>query len=286
MAMALAKCPYCTMEMLATSVGGHVATCKEARRVLENKKRENKARGVPIDSGPALFKEEKREDGHTSCKFCGRFFVDDRIHQHVAICCRLRQARPASIGGVQTMLPGRIYNSAAARQGAQRVGCYQRLFIPRAQAESSGVLVRCAGAARKIGSRAAATIRPWTVLGVSRRGSLAEVRAAYKKLALQWHPDRHPEEQKAAAEVQFKAVTEAHDAMTRPWRRRRQPGRGQLALVDASSWREKRSAFLSAVREGRSGAAGLLEAGVRRQDCICDARQRTSSRYDDRNSEA
>jgi hypothetical protein len=45
----------------------------------------------------------------------------------------------------------------------------------------------------------------YAILGVSRDASEADIKKAYKKLALKWHPDRNLEN-KAAAEEKFKEV--------------------------------------------------------------------------------
>jgi curved DNA-binding protein CbpA len=236
-------------------LNGHIALCKAARRATGKQS----ASWVPgARDGAGAFPEEFRPDGHARCQFCGRFFIHGRLHDHQAICARLRQARPASLGGVRTQLPERIYNSAAARttQSMSFERQRQKLFIPRAMAERNGVLVRCAGVARKIGSRAAATLRPWTVLGVDRHATLADIKAAYRLLALEWHPDRHKPEMKAEAEARFKAIAEAYGAMTRP--RRKIPHRSQpLALVAPETWRKKHRDFVGTVRSGRFPASSV-----------------------------
>lgn len=249
----LTSCPYCGLEMAQVCLNGHIATCKAARRASEAR-RWNQASSGAADA-TAQFTQDSLCDGRMRCQFCGRAFTSTRIHAHVHICGALRQARPASIGGVRTQLPARVYHSAAARTtfsgsfDRQR----QRLFISRAAAEGQGVLVRCAGVARKIGSQAAATIRPWTVLGVTRHATCAEVKSAYHRLAKEWHPDRHPAAGKAEAEARFKAIAEAYDAMARP--RKRRQGRRQLALVAPESWRTKHEELVHAARSGRGGPA-------------------------------
>lgn len=49
----------------------------------------------------------------------------------------------------------------------------------------------------------------YEVLGVSRSASADEIKSAYRKAALKWHPDRNPEN-KQAAETNFREATEAY----------------------------------------------------------------------------
>jgi len=48
----------------------------------------------------------------------------------------------------------------------------------------------------------------YEVLGVARTAPVEEIKSAYRKAALQWHPDRNPEN-KTEAEVNFRECTEA-----------------------------------------------------------------------------
>src|SRR4029077_5499968 len=53
----------------------------------------------------------------------------------------------------------------------------------------------------------------YEVLGVSRTSSVEEIKSAYRKAALQWHPDRNPEN-KEVAEVKFRECTEAYSVLS------------------------------------------------------------------------
>jgi molecular chaperone DnaJ len=53
----------------------------------------------------------------------------------------------------------------------------------------------------------------YEVLGVARTATVEEIKAAYRKCALKWHPDRHPED-KAEAEVKFRESTEAYSILS------------------------------------------------------------------------
>jgi molecular chaperone DnaJ len=53
----------------------------------------------------------------------------------------------------------------------------------------------------------------YEILGVSRTASVEEIKGAYRKAALKWHPDRNPEN-KSEAEVKFRECTEAYSVLS------------------------------------------------------------------------
>eukprot|EP00997_Jenningsia_sp_PLL12_P005790 NODE_2322_length_944_cov_11.387709_g1911_i0.p4 GENE.NODE_2322_length_944_cov_11.387709_g1911_i0~~NODE_2322_length_944_cov_11.387709_g1911_i0.p4 ORF type:complete len:120 (+),score=38.22 NODE_2322_length_944_cov_11.387709_g1911_i0:507-866(+) len=57
------------------------------------------------------------------------------------------------------------------------------------------------------------------LLSITSVASELEIKAAYKKAALEWHPDKHPEETREAAEKKFKDVGEALEVLTDPIKR-------------------------------------------------------------------
>jgi len=59
----------------------------------------------------------------------------------------------------------------------------------------------------------------YDILGVGRTASTQEIKAAYRKLALKYHPDHNPNDKKA--EDRFKEVSEAYDALSDPEKRKR-----------------------------------------------------------------
>jgi len=67
----------------------------------------------------------------------------------------------------------------------------------------------------------------YEVLGVARDASADDVKKAYRKLALKWHPDRHKAEDREKAEAEFKRVNEAYEVLSDPEKRKRYDQFGQ-----------------------------------------------------------
>jgi len=58
----------------------------------------------------------------------------------------------------------------------------------------------------------------YDILGVSKSASAEEIKKAYRKQALEWHPDRHKDD-KEAAEKRFKEINEAYQVLSNPQKR-------------------------------------------------------------------
>lgn len=59
----------------------------------------------------------------------------------------------------------------------------------------------------------------YSILGIDRNASDDQIKSAYKKLALKWHPDRHAnesEDKKKEAEEKFKEIAEAYSVLSDP----------------------------------------------------------------------
>ena len=54
----------------------------------------------------------------------------------------------------------------------------------------------------------------YEVLGVDKNATPEELKKAYRKLALQYHPDRNPGDKEA--EEKFKEAAEAYDVLSNP----------------------------------------------------------------------
>ncbi len=70
----------------------------------------------------------------------------------------------------------------------------------------------------------------YEVLGVSRDATEEEIKKAYRKLAMQYHPDRNPGNQEA--ELKFKEVAEAYEVLKDPQKRQRYDRFGHSGLKE------------------------------------------------------
>jgi curved DNA-binding protein CbpA len=61
---------------------------------------------------------------------------------------------------------------------------------------------------------------PYIELDVPKTADIPQIKTAYRKLALKWHPDKHPEEQRAVATEKFKLVSEAYSILSNEKRRK------------------------------------------------------------------
>ena len=85
----------------------------------------------------------------------------------------------------------------------------------------------------------------YQILGVGKNATDNDLKKAYRKLAMKWHPDKHPNPtEKAKAEKMFKDIAEAYDVL---------------------SSKEKRDIYDMYGEEGLKGGAGQAEGGAARE---------------------
>jgi len=70
----------------------------------------------------------------------------------------------------------------------------------------------------------------YDILGVNKTASADELKKAYRKQALEWHPDRH-KDNKEAAEKRFKEINEAYQVLSEPQKRQAYDQFGHAAFA-------------------------------------------------------
>jgi curved DNA-binding protein len=77
----------------------------------------------------------------------------------------------------------------------------------------------------------------YKVLGVPRSASPKEIKSAFKKAALKYHPDLKAANEKAASEEQFKKINEAYEVLSDPEKKEKYDQLGD-DLRDGQSWQQ------------------------------------------------
>ena len=88
----------------------------------------------------------------------------------------------------------------------------------------------------------------YEMLGVGREASAGELKSAYRKAAMKYHPDRNPDD--AEAEAKFKEVNEAYEVLKDDQKRAAYDRFGHAAFENGSG--------------GPGGSAGPARARSRR----------------------
>ncbi len=93
----------------------------------------------------------------------------------------------------------------------------------------------------------------YELLGLqSRQATDAEIKKAYRKSALRWHPDKNPDD-KENAEAMFKAVSEAYEVLSDPDKR---------SVYDAMGWDGLEGAGSGAGGGGHGFHSGFARGGA------------------------
>lgn len=72
----------------------------------------------------------------------------------------------------------------------------------------------------------------YEVLGVSKNATLQEIKSAYRKLALRWHPDKN---KSSGAEEKFKEINKAYEALSDPKKREMYDQFGESAFKEGGT---------------------------------------------------
>ena len=72
----------------------------------------------------------------------------------------------------------------------------------------------------------------YEVLSVSKTASVEEIKSSYRKAAMQWHPDRNPDN-KEEAEIRFRECTEAYAVLSDPQKRQIYDTYGHAGLANS-----------------------------------------------------
>ena len=94
---------------------------------------------------------------------------------------------------------------------------------------------------------------PYSVLGVDKKATAADIKKAYRKLARANHPDQNQGD--AKAEERFKEISEAHDVLSDPEKRAAFDQYGHAGVNSAAA----AEAAAAAAQSGR-GAGGFRYA--------------------------
>ncbi len=99
----------------------------------------------------------------------------------------------------------------------------------------------------------------YEILGLDPQGSADEVRAAFRRLAKERHPDTYDPSGRAAAEREFQAITEAYNVLADPERRARyDQGLASLSRPNPANPRDVARALVAK-------AVGLMKLGEHAQ---------------------
>jgi len=75
----------------------------------------------------------------------------------------------------------------------------------------------------------------YSILGVGKSAAADEMKKAYRKMALRWHPDKHKEVDKKAAEAKFKEINQAYEVLSDPKKRQMYDQFGEDAFKGGSA---------------------------------------------------
>mmetsp|Transcript_2387 Transcript_2387/g.5066 ORF Transcript_2387/g.5066 Transcript_2387/m.5066 type:complete len:249 (-) Transcript_2387:2-748(-) len=98
----------------------------------------------------------------------------------------------------------------------------------------------------------------YELLGVERDASSADIKRAYHREALKWHPDKHPDDEEGAEE-HFRQVAEAYAALSDPETRQRYDRYGKETFEKKESQNEGFANFAKGFSARFDAAIEILE---------------------------
>lgn len=100
----------------------------------------------------------------------------------------------------------------------------------------------------------------YEILGVQKNASLDEIKKAYRELALKFHPDRVPVDQKKAAEEKFKGISEAYAVLSDSTKRNLYDQYGHAGIDQKYAQEDifRGADFSSIFREMGAGSGGSI----------------------------
>lgn len=105
----------------------------------------------------------------------------------------------------------------------------------------------------------------YEILGVSKEATPEEIRKAYKRLALKWHPDKHVDDKKEAEE-KFKEINEAYSVLSDPKKKREYDTGGMdFDFGDFNDF-DPFAIFKNFFGHGRHGGFGDFNFGIDEDD--------------------
>jgi molecular chaperone DnaJ len=103
----------------------------------------------------------------------------------------------------------------------------------------------------------------YEILGVSKSANVEEIKKTYRTLALKFHPDRVPQEEKKAAEEKFKEISEAYAVLSDQQKRQLYDQYGHSGIDQKYAYEDIfRGADFSSIFEGMGGGGGGGSGGL------------------------
>ncbi|MFH1995657.1 MAG: DnaJ domain-containing protein, partial [Candidatus Omnitrophota bacterium] len=97
----------------------------------------------------------------------------------------------------------------------------------------------------------------YEILGIEKSATLADIKKAYRSLALKNHPDRVPDDKKKEAEEKFKEISEAYAVLSDPEKRALYDQYGHAGIDQKYAYQDIfRGADFSSIFEGFGGFGG------------------------------